>query len=680
METQSCFIYNPREFIEYLEGVQVSPLMKTKSSEPLPISEKNAVVHFEELCISDTLYCSYCATGFLDKNQQRAHYKLDWHRYNLKQHLAQRKTISEEKFSQLADDVSSISGSESDSETETDLSSTDIESSKDDARLTHLIARRSRILFNNSLGQVISVHRALLLNKKEEAASDDHLVELINKLPYRTNWLIIMMGGGHFAAAIFKGSEPVLHKTFHSYTVRSKQGGTQSTKDGKGSHPKSAGSNLRRYNEQSFLQHVQDLLKAWAPDIVKCDLIFYRAVGRSNTGILFSGSNPPLLRADPRLRSIPFPTRRATFNEVKRVHSLLTTVFIYDSNEMFRTTFSPPAKEPAESEKKWSKSSECSPRCSPRKIDRAKERPSPVRELPDIVQQLAAISTSESEGDLEFIEEELCFADSLQEFDDSIPQHIKDNRRKIKKKKKEVNGEPKDQKEVLRPEVENLWKEIHSSCTNGNFENLQNLLENSCDVTDEEVAVILNQKNILGETILHNVASQAKGDTLRLLMVHGADPTIKDKKSQTAYDHAPDKPTRNVFRRFMGDFPEKYDYSKSHIPNALTEELEAEIAEKKRLAKKVKRQKDKERKAAAEALKTDEDDKKRFLSLSDREKRAVAAERRLLAASGKQGVVLSRCYECAMDITGKVPFEYNSSRFCSMDCLKKHRSKAKLKT
>lgn len=67
----------------------------------------------------------------------------------------------------VSDDVSSISGSETDSETETELSSTDVESSKcDDTRLTHLIARRSRILFNNVKGEVISVHRALLLNKK----------------------------------------------------------------------------------------------------------------------------------------------------------------------------------------------------------------------------------------------------------------------------------------------------------------------------------------------------------------------------------------------------------------------------------------------------------------------------------------------------------------------------------
>ena len=45
------------------------------------------------------------------------------------------------------------------------------------------------------------------------------------------------------------------HKTFHSYTVRSKQGNIQSIRDNKsGHHHKSAGASLRRYNEQSLAQ------------------------------------------------------------------------------------------------------------------------------------------------------------------------------------------------------------------------------------------------------------------------------------------------------------------------------------------------------------------------------------------------------------------------------------------
>jgi hypothetical protein len=72
-----------------------------------------------------------------------------------------------------------------------------------------------------------------------------------------------------------------------------------------------------------------------------------------------------------------------------------------------------------------------------------------------------------------------------------------------------------------------------------------------------------------------------------------------------------------------------------------------------------------------------------YLNLSDREKRALAAERRILAQSSgvtqqdDKNIVLSRCFQCACDITGKVPFEYDNNRFCSTKCVKEHKNKAK---
>ena len=44
-----------------------------------------------------------------------------------------------------------------------------------------------------------------------------------------------------------------MHKTFHSYTVRAKQGFAQSSRTAT-NHAKSAGASLRRYNEASLLQ------------------------------------------------------------------------------------------------------------------------------------------------------------------------------------------------------------------------------------------------------------------------------------------------------------------------------------------------------------------------------------------------------------------------------------------
>lgn len=46
------------------------------------------------------LSCSSCKVEFIDQNQHREHYKLDWHRYNLKQCLLSKLKlpITEEEF------------------------------------------------------------------------------------------------------------------------------------------------------------------------------------------------------------------------------------------------------------------------------------------------------------------------------------------------------------------------------------------------------------------------------------------------------------------------------------------------------------------------------------------------------------------------------------------------------
>lgn len=48
-----------------------------------------------------------------------------------------------------------------------------------------------------------------------------------------------------------------------------------------------------------------------------------------NKTIFFGGRASLLDKKDPRIRSLPFPTRRATFREVQRVHEVLSTVHVY---------------------------------------------------------------------------------------------------------------------------------------------------------------------------------------------------------------------------------------------------------------------------------------------------------------------------------------------------------------
>ena len=79
---------------------------------------------------------------------------------------------------------------------------------------------------------------------------------------------------------------------------------------------------------------------------------------------------------------------------------------------------------------------------------------------------------------------------------------------------------------------------------------------------------------------------------------------------------------------------------------------------------------------AEKQKKTEVEEKERFLNLSDREKRALAAERRLLGSESVAGVSSlqrQRCFSCGLDITGKTPFQYSENKFCSVGCVKKHR-------
>ncbi|KAL2735278.1 ankyrin repeat and zinc finger domain-containing protein 1-like isoform X1 [Vespula squamosa] len=571
----------------------------------------------------------------------------------------------------------------------------------------------------------------------------------------KTSWTIIMVGGGHFAAAVFQDGEPIVHKTFHSYIVRAKQGAAQTSRDSRtlGNHPKSAGANLRRYNETSLIQHVQEILELWANHINNSSLILYRAVGPHNRTILFGGKNPPLDKNDSRLRPLPFPTRRATYSEVKRVYDILSTMEIYGSAADFTDCFpisprQPPRKkiskydllvEVSEEEinsnsnvnitndinsfknkEKFKTTVQQSPerqhRSSRAHIDRAKPRKSPCRPLPDIVIKLAESETSENNSctnnrvDMPLIEHnmEIDFREHLLAFQDTVPRYMKN--KKTRKQKKKVKKNHTDGKSAVNEVLHNAKDQLWTACELGDNELLtstidilltevkkfESTLEEESKVDTqavlsmESVIKLLNDGNEDGNTMLHLAAVGGHLKLIWALLEIGSNPCNKNKKLQTPYAASKDKETKNMFRRFMGTYPDKFNYSKkllnnsrylhthtnlpniflqhiSQIPGPLTDEIEQEEMEKKRQQRKVKREKEKIKKREFEIKKQEEEAKQRFLNLNDKEKRALVAEN-----VSKENRTI-RCFQCAVDITNQVPFTYNSNYFCSMPCLKEHR-------
>jgi len=253
----------------------------------------------------------------------------------------------------------SISGSESDSESGSD----------DDAyRLSTLVRRKAAISSSNlndtptslrkqgagkapliwftspQLPKEVSlgVYRALFSNT--EQAEGNYLKYIRNKQltaqPKDPHIFLCMIGGGHFAAMIISlapkagkqqgaGDRQAVileHKTFHRYTTRRKQGGSQSANDNSKGNAHSAGASIRRHNEAMLINEVRELLASWKGLLDTAKLLFIRASGTANRRTLFSYEDAILKANDPRIRGFPFSTRRATQSELMRSFVELTRI------------------------------------------------------------------------------------------------------------------------------------------------------------------------------------------------------------------------------------------------------------------------------------------------------------------------------------------------------------------
>uniref|UniRef100_A0A3Q3N972 Ankyrin repeat and zinc finger peptidyl tRNA hydrolase 1 n=1 Tax=Labrus bergylta TaxID=56723 RepID=A0A3Q3N972_9LABR len=629
---------------------------------------------------------TFCSFTF-----QMEHYKLDWHRFNLRLKLSGMPTVTAEEFETKtgAGDMSSISGSESDSEdessgsdgggTSSNVTGTDNESSVETGFISSRLS--SKVVFQNSEGQYLSVYRCILQGKSND---DLDTVSLLKGISKKTVWVVLMTGGGHFAGTVFQGKDVIQHKTFHRYTVRAKRGTAQGLRDSQNrSHaPKSAGAALRRYNEAALVKDVQDLLVSWAEYLKEASAIFVRAPSYNKT-IFFAGRAAPLDKKDHRVRTLPFATRRATFREAQRVHDMLSSVHIYGKLNyilgimisffcslspevahfiycyvLFTVTFLEPGEENRES------------------------------------------SDKEEDGEiqLEMVELTLGTLD-LRESEIYPPRHKKRRRRrKNEESKMQTVGKSDVYHQaffvVSLEKADESWDyglkdSLFTACKVGDVDALCRLLQltNETEETREQseckppdvpspLALLNKPIDSSGFTLLHVSSSAAQKAVVKLLLDAGADPACRDKKGQTPYIVAPDKDTRNVFRKYMGENPDKYDYNKAQVPGPLTAEIESKQTEKKKAQKALKKQREKEQREEKRRREQEVEEKKKFASLSDREKRALAAEKRLAEQVAATGVNLSnvkRCWLCGESLLGKIPFQYLEYSFCTPGCVQAHR-------
>lgn len=316
---------------------------------------------------NSNLTCNTCAISFNEREEQRNHFNTDWHRYNIKRRVVlDVKPVTFEEFEVLLSDLTeSISGSEGEDEQDSEDEEKDLQ--KDN--IHSLVQKQKKeqeekeLLINDAKQVVLPMmkkYSALNWYKQANIKDSSHYgiyrhlfnnnnttlksIQQSNFVNKKRTWTILMLGGGHFAGCVIdvnasKGASEksidkqvqfITHKTFHRYTTRRKQGGSQSANDNAKGAANSAGAQIRRYNEQLLEQEVREVLSQWRQHILNSELVLVHAPS-GNRKILFNYQGAVL---DAQLvKSIPFVTRRPTLGELKRVYNEITTVKIVQVDE-----------------------------------------------------------------------------------------------------------------------------------------------------------------------------------------------------------------------------------------------------------------------------------------------------------------------------------------------------------
>jgi len=218
--------------------------------------------------------CNVCiGATFIDVDEQRAHYRSDWHRYNVKTRLNGGKAVSENQFAQLVDGMchnsiidrrsshrlagleDSISGSASSSEGESDDAdavATLVQKTRNLARspspdsASPSVPQTALAWFHSPPSTQIGVYKALFPTSTPSSSYVDELKEMQKGGEEGRTWAMFMVAGGHFAGAIVRVKAPdsetddqsvltkkgkprkpkpetevLKHKTFHRYTSQS---------------------------------------------------------------------------------------------------------------------------------------------------------------------------------------------------------------------------------------------------------------------------------------------------------------------------------------------------------------------------------------------------------------------------------------------------------------------------
>lgn len=340
---------------------EVEPVAKTETK------DSNINGEAAKKSVSDSSKCHVCGLEFQKLQQNRDHRKTDFHIFNVKRSIRGLSSIDESSFESILRQDKDIAN-DTESEADNDSEGSDSEESHDekstqldnilenemsklsvevdqDTTVSHLNTRSAQIYFNSDLlpnTEAFGIYKALFSNAElavpfQSLTQWNDLTDLSTPIS-----ALFMVAGGHFAGAIVSHQKANVdgnarkadqslqeqavifleHKTFHRYTTRRKQGGSQSAMDQAKGKANSAGSSLRRHNEAALRTDIAALLEEWEPYLSKCQNIFLRA--HNNVERKLFTENKAIKANKESVKSFPFTTGRPTISELRRSWCELT--------------------------------------------------------------------------------------------------------------------------------------------------------------------------------------------------------------------------------------------------------------------------------------------------------------------------------------------------------------------
>jgi len=265
MQTSQYHIFSlPPELLESLTPRNLVNRAPSRKSTPEPVASVSK---------SGPRACNICqGVIFLDLNEQRVHFRSDWHRYNVKTRLNGGQTVTESNFSNLIDGT--FAGPSRDppfstlyymfSGLEDSLSGSESSDDDDDSDAVNILLNRTKRLtsrspspnrinsprtalswFHSPPSTQIGIYRSILPLHTETDAYLKELRMMQSPVPDGRRWAMFMIAGGHFAGAVVRvgrlddedvtnekgrqnkpkrpkpDTEVLRHKTFHRYTSKS---------------------------------------------------------------------------------------------------------------------------------------------------------------------------------------------------------------------------------------------------------------------------------------------------------------------------------------------------------------------------------------------------------------------------------------------------------------------------